>query len=70
MKHEALIELEQVEKTMDNTKAYVKKHLPIVAFHFSQTHGFPFEIFKEEMELRNMTLLEQLMMIINFYKGK
>jgi hypothetical protein len=70
MKHQALIELEQMEKTMENTKSYVSKHLQVVAFHFSQTHGFPVEMFEEEMKLKEMSLLDQLTMIIKFYKEK
>lgn len=66
--HPALIELKEMEKTLDNTKSFIKKHLPVVAFHFSSTYGFPIELFEEEMKVNNMSLLEQLLMIKNFYE--
>ncbi len=66
--NKALKELHDMEKTMDNTKAYVKKHLAYMAFYWHSVYGFPVEMFEEEMKLKNMSLLDQLNMIIKFYE--
>jgi hypothetical protein len=66
--NKALQELKDMDKTMENTKAYVKKHLAYMAFHWHSVHGFPVEMFQEEMNLKNISLAEQLAMIIKFYE--
>jgi len=69
-KHPALIELETMEKTLENTKKYVSKHLAHLAFHWHSVHGFPVEMFVEELAMKKMSLADQLLMIIKFYENK
>ena len=71
MKKEApLEELRNMEKTMENTKNFVRKYLPKVAFDYHQNKGLPVDIFVEEMEIKNMSLAQQLVFIIHHYEKK
>jgi len=70
IEHEALIELREMEKTLDNTRKYVSKHISKIAFHWYSVYGFPAEMFEEMMKEKDMTLSDQLNFIIKFYESK
>jgi alanyl-tRNA synthetase len=65
-----LQELKEMEKTVENTKAFVSKHMAAIAFDFSQTYGFPVELFEEMVKERIHNLAEQLAFVINYYEKR
>lgn len=64
-KNNPLQELKDMEKTVENTKLFVDKYLPEIAFDFQQTYGFPVEMFEEMCQEKIHNLAEQLAFIVN-----
>jgi alanyl-tRNA synthetase len=61
-------ELRELPKTKEGLDSFRGDMLAHIAFDFYQKYGFPYEMFKEMLEEKNLTGLEQLTFIMNYYK--
>lgn len=62
--------LKDTPKTMEGLRSFVSEMLTRIAFDFHQRYGFPVELFQEELNSKDMNGLEQVELILNYYKNK
>lgn len=60
--------LSETPKTKEGLASFKSEMLAHIAFDFYQKHGFPYEMFVEMLEEKNLTGIEQLNFIMNYYK--
>jgi len=60
--------LSETPKTKEGLQSFKSEMLAHIAFDFQQKHGIPYEMFEEMLKEKNLTGLEQLNFIMNYYK--